>query len=497
MASTNSSRFLPIVVVIIIALVGVGGFMATQVGLPDGKGGKAIFDLETARLKTVMIDADLPSDTLSTLAINSADIKDKFKGVDETITAQQRQMREMAETLKSLNATNQALRDQLDTQNSKMSAMESAVNTQTLDASNLKDEIMQGLRDNFSHLMPEGVTVPDPNTKDYPVSVEPIMQKKPANSTTRIRSYGLQKQSDKQSANDAESDALKSSSNHFSQDGTAPQKLPTGSAYRYPEKSVDRYANYRPNSGLKAPPEITVDPRFTIPPDAVLNDSVTITALVGRIPRDGDVSDPAPFKVAIGGENLAANGFRLPGIDGMIMSGYVYGDAVRKCVYTKIKRATYIFEDGRILSLPNQNSRQKNSVIGYLTDPYGDPCIKGRYLTNSNAQIKNSIFANMAAGAANAFAATQTTTLTNGQGGASTAVTGDPNKYILGSAISTGASSVANYLLKQSFDQWDQVVVPVGQTVTIHIDVPLELDNKSTLRKLVYGNENSLLGLTD
>ncbi|HIO96910.1 MAG TPA: TIGR03752 family integrating conjugative element protein, partial [Leucothrix sp.] len=391
--------------------------------------------------------------------------------------------------------------DQLETQHSKMSAMESAVNTQTLDASNLKDEIMQGLRDNFSRLMPEGVAVPDPNAKDYPVSIETLIPKKSTNSTTRVRSYDLQKKKDEQSVNDTESDSLKGSSNHFLKTGTAPQKLPSGSAYRYPEKTVnkraDRYANDRPDNGLSAPPEITVDPRFTIPPDAVLNDSVTITALVGRIPRDGDVSDPAPFKVAIGGENLAANGFSIPGIDGMIMSGYVYGDAVRKCVYTKIKRATYIFEDGRILSLPNQNSRQKNSVIGYLTDPYGDPCIKGRYLTNSNAQIKNSIFANMAAGAANAFAATQTTTLTNGQGGASTAVTGDPKKYILGSAISTGASSVANYLLKQSFDQWDQVVVPVGQTVTIHIDVPLELDNQSTLRKLVYGNETYHNGLTD
>ena len=140
------------------------------------------------------------------------------------------------------------------------------------------------------------------------------------------------------------------------------------------------------------------------------------------------------------------------------------------------------------------NQKQKFCVILLSLSP-SITC--GRYLTNSNSQIRNSIFANMAAGAANAFAATQTTTLTNGQGGASTAVTGDPNKYILGSAISTGASSVANYLLKQSFDQWDQVVVPVGQTVTIHIDVPLELDNKSTLRKLVYGNENSLLGLTD
>ena len=256
---------------------------------------------------------------------------------------------------------------------------------------------------------------------------------------------------------------------------------------------VSNAANSTPVSEAENGPK--VDPRFTIPADAVLNDSITITALVGRIPRDGDVNDPSPFKVAIGRENLAANGFSIPGIDGMIMSGIVYGDAVRRCVRTKITRATYIFEDGRILTLPKK--RQKGLVIGYLTDPYGDPCIKGRYLSNANAQVTKSILANMAAGAANAYAATQTTSQTNTLGGSSTTVTGDNQKYVIGSAVSSGANSVASLLASQQFDQWDQVVVDVGKTVVIHIDEALEIDNASNLRKLVYENEDSTYGLTD
>jgi integrating conjugative element protein (TIGR03752 family) len=238
----------------------------------------------------------------------------------------------------------------------------------------------------------------------------------------------------------------------------------------------------------------TVDPRFTIPADAALFDSVTITALVGRIPRDGDVNDPSPFKVAIGRDNLAANGFSLPGIDGMIMSGIVYGDAVRKCVRTKITRATYIFEDGRILTLPK---KRKGKVIGYLADSQGDPCIRGRYITNGNAQLTKSILANMAAGAANAFAETQTTSQTNSLGGTTKSVTGDNKKFVIGSAVSSGASSVATLLNNQQFDQWDQVVVGVGKTVTIHIDEQLEIDNASNLRKISYENEHSFYGLTD
>ena len=221
---------------------------------------------------------------------------------------------------------------------------------------------------------------------------------------------------------------------------------------------------------------------------------MTITALVGRIPRDGDVNDPSPFKVAIGRDNLAANGFSIPGIDGMIMSGVVYGDAVRKCVRTKITRATYIFEDGRILTLPK---KRKGKVIGYLADPQGDPCIKGRYISNGNAQLTKSILANMAAGVANAFAETQTTSQTNSLGGTTTSVTGNNKKFVIGSAVSSGANSVATLLNNQQFDQWDQVVVDVGKIVTIHIDEQLEIDNASDLRKISYENENSFYGLTD
>ena len=40
-----------------------------------------------------------------------------------------------------------------------------------------------------------------------------------------------------------------------------------------------------------------------------------MTALVGRVPIQGQVRDPMPFKVITGKENLAANGLRIPGIE--------------------------------------------------------------------------------------------------------------------------------------------------------------------------------------
>jgi len=52
----------------------------------------------------------------------------------------------------------------------------------------------------------------------------------------------------------------------------------------------------------------TVDPVFTVPRNATLIGSTAMTALVGRVPVQGQVRDPMPFKVITGADNLAANG---------------------------------------------------------------------------------------------------------------------------------------------------------------------------------------------
>ena len=55
-----------------------------------------------------------------------------------------------------------------------------------------------------------------------------------------------------------------------------------------------------------------------------------------------------PFKVITGKENLAANGLRIPGIEGMIWSGTAVGDWTLSCVTGKLESVTFVFEDGTI-----------------------------------------------------------------------------------------------------------------------------------------------------
>ncbi|MCP4211313.1 MAG: TIGR03752 family integrating conjugative element protein, partial [Halieaceae bacterium] len=60
----------------------------------------------------------------------------------------------------------------------------------------------------------------------------------------------------------------------------------------------------------------TVRPVYTVPRNATLIGSTAMTALVGRVPVQGQVRDPMPFKIITGADNLAANGLTVPGVQG-------------------------------------------------------------------------------------------------------------------------------------------------------------------------------------
>lgn len=62
-------------------------------------------------------------------------------------------------------------------------------------------------------------------------------------------------------------------------------------------------------------------PVYTLPENSTLMGSVAMTALIGRVPVDGTVNDPFPFKILVGPDNLTANGIDLRDVAGAVISG--------------------------------------------------------------------------------------------------------------------------------------------------------------------------------
>ncbi|NWC00525.1 TIGR03752 family integrating conjugative element protein [Pseudomonas gingeri] len=238
-------------------------------------------------------------------------------------------------------------------------------------------------------------------------------------------------------------------------------------------------------------------PVYTLPENSTLTGSIAMTALIGRVPVDGAVNDPYPFKVLIGADNLTANGIDLPDVAGAVISGTAAGDWTLSCVRGQIVSLTFVFNDGRIRTLPtpqkltrrsssNQNSAaQLNKIqsgIGWLSDPHGVPCIAGERRSNAQQYLSTkSLLTAAGAGMAKLLEADKadaSTVLT--PGGA--AIAAGPSA--LNTILSGGVKDIGDWVNKLYGQAFAAVYVPPGAAVAVHLDRQLEIDYETLGRQV-------------
>lgn len=244
---------------------------------------------------------------------------------------------------------------------------------------------------------------------------------------------------------------------------------------------------------------LKVTPYYTIPANGTSVHDKLMTALVGRIPVKGVVTDPYPFKIVISDDNLAANGLRIPHLLQMIVSGYCEGDLNLVSVRGWVTSLTFVFDDGVISSTTSNDNDignfTKSNSLGYLSDQYGNPFIRGKLITNAPAYLAANVAMAAGVGAANAYAESQTTT-GNSTLGTTSSVTGSQSKFVLGQATSGAANEAQKWWrdrAEQSFDavyiapmddKHQYIEIAVNFAKEIHIDY----DPKS--RRLNYAHKN-------
>ncbi len=121
--------------------------------------------------------------------------------------------------------------------------------------------------------------------------------------------------------------------------------------------------------------EESAEPVYTLPENSTLVGSRAMTALLGRVPINGTVTDPYPFKVLIGKDNLTANGIELPDVEGAIVSGTASGDWTLSCVRGQVNSITFVFSDGTVRTLPrpdtsnNAGGQNNNARLNRIPAP--------------------------------------------------------------------------------------------------------------------------------
>lgn len=236
-------------------------------------------------------------------------------------------------------------------------------------------------------------------------------------------------------------------------------------------------------------------PAYTVPRNATLIGSTAMTALVGRVPIQGQVRDPMPFKVITGADNLAANGLTIPGVQGMIWSGTAVGDWTLSCVTGRLESVTFVFDDGTIRTISSDDHSAgasgqgaRGEPLGWISDAQGIPCISGERKTNAASFLTQRIGVQAIQDAA---AAAETASVVGSLGNVSGRVTGDIGSYVLGKTMSGGSEELAKWLLERQAQSFDAVFVPAGTEVAIHVDRELAIDYDPQGRKLDHARSSA------
>jgi integrating conjugative element protein (TIGR03752 family) len=242
-------------------------------------------------------------------------------------------------------------------------------------------------------------------------------------------------------------------------------------------------------------------PVYTVPANSTLMGSTAMTALIGRVPVDGTVNDPYPFKVLIGTDNLTANGIDIPDVAGAVVSGTASGDWTLSCVRGQIRSVTFVFNDGTIRTVPEQGGRDQSSSgqgssshgsngtteggLGWISDPYGIPCVSGELHSNAQQYLGSQALITAAgAGAASLIQSDNGSVAVVANGNGSLGTVGISGNEAMGRILAGGVRDMADWVNKLYGQAFAAVYVQPGAKVAVHLEQPLNIDHDAKGRRV-------------
>ncbi|WP_075257978.1 TIGR03752 family integrating conjugative element protein [Herbaspirillum camelliae] len=240
-------------------------------------------------------------------------------------------------------------------------------------------------------------------------------------------------------------------------------------------------------------------PAYTVPTNATLMGSIAMTALIGRVPIDGTVNDPYPFKVLIGPDNLTANGIDIPDVAGAVVSGTASGDWTLSCVRGQVRSVTFVFQDGTIRTVPedagnangstnNNNGQNGNTVqggLGWISDLYGIPCVSGEQRSNAVQYLGSQALITAAgAGAASLIKSDNGSVSYISNSNGSLGTVGISGNEAMGRILAGGVQEMSQWVGKLYGQAFAAIYVPPGAKVAVHLDHPLNIDYDAKGRRV-------------
>ena len=255
------------------------------------------------------------------------------------------------------------------------------------------------------------------------------------------------------------------------------------------QSTLETTAQTVANAGARAAGVKTATLVYTVPTNSTLMGSVAMTALIGRVPIDGTVNDPYPFKVLVGPDNLTANGIDIPDVAGAVFSGTASGDWTLSCVRGQVRSITFVFHDGTIRTIPedregNQQNNQQRDGLGWISDPHGIPCVSGERRSNAQQYLGTQALITAAgAGVASLIESDSGRASYVGADGSIGSV-GISGQEAVGRILASGVQDMSSWVNKLYGQAFAAVYVQPGAKVAVHLEKPLAIDFDPEGRKV-------------
>lgn len=247
------------------------------------------------------------------------------------------------------------------------------------------------------------------------------------------------------------------------------------------QKTLETTVEYMADAGARAAGVKTAQTVYTVPTNSTLMGSVAMTALIGRVPVDGTVNDPFPFKVLVGEDNLTANGIDIPDVAGAVFSGTASGDWTLSCVRGQVRSITFVFHDGTVRTIPEDSERssQQNNQqdgLGWISDPYGIPCVSGARRSNAQQYLGTQALITAAGAGVASLIDSDSGQMSYVGADGSIGTVGISTNEAVGRILAGGVQDMSQWVNRLYGQAFAAVYVQPGAQVAIHLEKPLHID---------------------
>ncbi|MDF8361308.1 TIGR03752 family integrating conjugative element protein [Achromobacter anxifer] len=246
------------------------------------------------------------------------------------------------------------------------------------------------------------------------------------------------------------------------------------------QSTLEATAQTVADAGARAAGVKTAKAVYTVPTNSTLMGSVAMTALIGRVPIDGTVNDPYPFKVLVGPDNLTANGIDIPDVAGAVFSGTASGDWTLSCVRGQVRSITFVFHDGTIRTIPedsdgNQQQGQQGG-LGWISDPHGIPCVSGVRRSNAQQYLGSQALITAAGAGVASLIESDSGRMSYVGSDGSIGTVGISGQEAVGQILAGGVRDMSSWVNKLYGQAFAAVYVQPGARVAVHLERPLAID---------------------